>query len=274
MMAGVGIGLIDQNLKNIEVHLQTGLPSEYVKADRKELINVLSGFYDITLTIGNRPEKRLVFEIKADHIGVMEQPQGTLLSAVYDRNGTPIREKIHILSENTLIYDIGFGTEDTFAILAGANLGEPGTHRTYSDTAMRAVFDATLKRLSDEFMVDCKIFEFQKYLISGQIPRLNRSTRTVDMIDFGKILEEENQKLNKKSIDRLFEDYDDLVVYKNLVVTGGTGESRISYIRDMLSGISTLNVIDGNETAPELPFVFSNVRGYYMGIYLKLSVQK
>lgn len=271
MTAGLAICLMDMDLTNTQVYVQTGLPCEYLD-DADELKDVLTGHYDVTMKIGNNEEKRVIFDLKKDAINVIEQPKGTMISAVYDNHGQPLADRIGILKQNTLIVDIGFGTEDLFSIKSSVN----NKQNTYSDTAMKSVFENTIKDINDEKHTNFKIFEFQKYLEDGVIPIFIRGKGNIrphiEPYDFTELLNKNNKELCEKSINRILYEYDNLIKYNYLIVTGGTGESRFDMIEDALSGL-TVTVIKGNENAPDLPFVFSNVRGYYMSAYLRLLNQ-
>ena len=268
MGAGLGIGLIGTGEID-EIYLSTGLPSGYKNEDEEELKEALAGDYDISIRIGNKPFEDFKFTLKKDHIMVMEQPQGTLMGIIYDKNGNLIPSRKDLMSQNTIIYDIGFDTEDIFAIRGGRSVKK--AYPTYTDTAMKAVFEETIKELKAQYaQVSCKVFEFQKALARGCITKFNRQTLSTEEIPFEDILMKKNAELCDKSVRRLLEDYDNLLDYKNLVVTGGTGESRFEQIYQMLKGIQNLTIIRGNDGDTTLPFSYSNVRGYYMVQYLQL----
>ena len=272
MTAGITICLMDMDLNKTEIFIQTGLPCEYIE-DADELKDVLAGHYDITIQVGNNKPKRVIYDLdKEKHIFVMEQPKGTMVSAVYDNHGNPIKERVPILSSTVLIDDIGFGTEDLFSLKASGN----NRQDTYKDTAMKSVFENTIKNINDKKHTHFKIFELQKYLEDGEIPIFVRGKNGVrpyvENFNFGKLLENNNKALCEQSINRILDEYDNLIDYKYFIVAGGTGESRYNMIKDLLDGLSIM-VIKGNENAPELPFVFSNVRGYYMALYLKVLHQ-
>ena len=55
-----------------------------------------------------------------------------------------------------------------------------------------------------------------------------------------------------------------------LVVTGGTGEAWWYMIKEEFKGLKSLTVLSGNENS-DLPFTFSNVRGYYFYLYRSLK---
>ena len=269
MTAGLAIGLWGTT-EGAELYLQTGLPSTYKDRDTDKLISVLQGNYDISIKIGQSAWTDFKFYLPKENIFVMEQPQGTLCSVALkeDIESTKYGD---IMSSNTLILDVGFGTEDLFSIRSGFK----NSHQTYSDTAMKAVFEEVIKEMKRNYP-DCpddfKIFEFQNYLETGKASYFDPTEFKMNYIDFSSILERVNQELCEKSIMRLMQDYQNLKNYKYLVVTGGTGESRFDYIKQKLSAISTLTVLPGNINNSDLPYIYSNVMGYY--IFRHKSVAK
>jgi len=266
--AGLAIGLLETTGGN-DIYLSTGLPSSYKSEDEAELKAALAKKYDISIKIGNDPYRTFRFALDDEHISVIEQPQGTLFATAFDKNGELLPDGKKILSSNSLICDIGFGTEDIFAIRGGVRVGEP---LSYTDTGMRAVFEATIKELQKiNAQASYKIFEFQKFLEKGVATYFDRATTASKEIPFEEMLYKNNAELCKKSINRLMEEFDNLMDYENLIITGGTGESRFEQIEEMLSGLSHLKVLRGNQNDDSLPFVFSNARGYYMYQYLQLK---
>lgn len=267
MATGLGLGLIGTPEGN-EVYLQTGLPSEYKKADAPKLIAALSGDYDISVKVGTKQWNRFKFTLDEAHINVMEQPQGTLCSVAF-KNGEQTDFGAKVMAANSLILDIGFGTEDTFPIRHGMKIAS----KTFSDTAMRAVFDGVISRVKEEYSdcaIDVKIFELQKYLESGEIPFFDVSEFSMIYIPFGNILEKVNCELCEKSVLRLMREYQNMKDYQYLIVTGGTGESRFEQIKQKLSVIPTLTVLPGNMNTPDLSYTYSNVIGYYMLRYASM----
>lgn len=264
MSTGLAIGCIGAG--DNEIFLQTGLPAAYKDRDEGKIIEALSGDYDISLKLGAREWIDFKFEMPADHIFVMEQPQGTLCACAYGTEG-PTKMGLDLLRSNTIILDIGFGTEDIFSIRAGYKNG----HQTYSDTGMRSVFDETLKELARNYPIETKIFELQNFLEDGKLPFFNPDTFSMEEVAFGSVLERKNKELCEKSIRRLMQDYDNLMGYKYLIVTGGTGECRFEQIKDMLKGIPSITVLPGNLSHTELAFSYSNVLGYYAFRHAKLK---
>lgn len=267
MLTGLALGLYGTG-EGKEIFLQTGLPSAYVKRDSGKLVQALSGDIDISIKIGNNPFTRFKFTLDEQHIDVMEQPRGTLNSVVY-KNGEVSEYASKILRSSVVVLDMGFGTSDIFAFKNNITDG----HDSYSDTSMRAVFDLALKKISDEYPIDTKIFELQKYLIDGSIPYMDMESDTYKMnyIEIAPYIEKANEDLCSKEIARLMQKFDNLKDYRYLIVTGGTGMSRFEMIRKKLEGIPTLTVLPGNENTPELSCVYSNAIGYYLFRHAKMK---
>lgn len=269
MSTGLALGLLGTGSGN-EIYLQTGLPATYKDRDQNKLINALCGDYDISIKVGNGDWVTFKFTLDEKHIFVMEQPQGTLCATAYDGNGNISQLGKNILSSNSIIFDVGFETEDIFSIRKGYK----NSHDTYTDTGMKSVFDGVIKELiAKEPDADYKIFAFQSYLEDGKAPYFDVEKFKMNYIDFAEILEEVNKELCEKSLKRLIQKYNKLEGYQFLVVTGGTGESRYEQIKAMLSGFSKLTVLPGNVNTPELSFTYSNVIGYYLFRHANLAAE-
>lgn len=263
MATGLALGLWGTPEGN-EVFLQTGLPSEYKKSDSAKLIKALARDYDISVKVGSQPWSQFKFSLPQENIHVMEQPQGTLCSIAY-ANGEKTEFGVNVMSSNSLILDIGFGTEDIFSV----KKGYASVSKTYSDTAMKSVFEEVINNVKkivaeNDGDLDLKVFELQNYLTSGKVSYFDITTFRQETIPFADILEKVNNDLCEKSIMRLMQEYQNLQGYQYLIVTGGTGESRFEQIKNKLSAIPTLVVLPGNMNVPDLPFCYSNVVGYYM----------
>lgn len=266
MATGMAIGLWGTGAGN-EIFLQTGLPATYKDRDAGKLKAALVGKYDISIKIGSGDWQLFQFALDEDHIDVMEQPQGTLCATAYDNGEVSMLGK-DILRSNSVILDIGFGTEDVFSIRSGYK----NSHQTYSDTGMRAVFENVIKKIASENPgAEFKIFELQRFLEEGKASYFDVDSFKADVVEFADILEAENKALCEKSVRRLMQEYGNLIDYKYLIVTGGTGESRFSQIKEMLSGLPNLQVLPGNANTPDLAFSYSNVIGYYMLRHAKLK---
>lgn len=269
-MTGMALGLWGTGSGN-DIYLQTGLPATYKDRDEGKIVSALCGDYAVSIKVGSDDWVPFQFTLDENHIDVMEQPQGTLCATAYD-NGVVSQMGKDILRSNSIILDIGFGTEDIFSIRSGYK----NAHQTYSDTGMRAVFEAVIKQLQADhknYALETKIFELQRYMENGEVPYFDADEFQMHNLPFADILEEKNREICDKSIRRLMQDYGNLVGYNYLIVTGGTGESRFEQIKEMLSGLPTLQVLPGNLNTQDLAFSYSNVMGYYMLRHAKLAAE-
>lgn len=269
-MTGMALGLWGTGNGN-DIYLQTGLPATYKDRDEGKIVSALCGDYAVSIKVGSGDWVPFQFTLDENHIDVMEQPQGTLCATAYD-NGVVSQMGKDILRSNSIILDIGFGTEDIFSIRSGYK----NAHQTYSDTGMRAVFEAVIKQLQADhknYALETKIFELQRYMENGEVPYFDADEFQMHNLPFADILEEKNREICDKSIRRLMQDYGNLVGYNYLIVTGGTGESRFEQIKEMLSGLPTLQVLPGNLNTQDLAFSYSNVMGYYMLRHAKLAAE-
>ena len=269
-MTGMALGLWGTGSGN-DIYLQTGLPATYKDRDEGKIVSALCGDYAVSIKVGSGDWVPFQFTLDENHIDVMEQPQGTLCATAYD-NGVVSQMGKDILRSNSIILDIGFGTEDIFSIRSGYK----NAHQTYSDTGMRAVFEAVIKQLQADhknYALETKIFELQRYMENGEVPYFDADEFQMHNLPFADILEEKNREICDKSIRRLMQDYGNLVGYNYLIVTGGTGGSRFEQIKEMLSGLPTLQVLPGNLNTQDLAFSYSNVMGYYMLRHAKLAAE-
>lgn len=266
-LTGICVGMIGSPATN-EPFLQTGLPVEYKDRDSEMLKDALVGEYDLSIKVGNMDWERFQFSITKDRIDVMEQPKGTLCAIAYkDGEITDLGRSMLTNSTSYVIDDAGFGTEDIFPVEKGYR----NEIKTYTDTGMRAVFEATIKELSRTYPVDVKIFEFQKFLENGKITYYDSTDYSVKEIDFEQVLLKKSEEICDKSIKRLLQEYDGLQKFQYLIITGGTGECRYEQIENFLNKFGSLKVLPGNMNTPDLPFCYSNVIGYYMFRYAKLK---
>lgn len=240
------------------ISLQTGLPPAYLKTDSELLKEVLVGSHNFEVKIGNKDWKRFQFELPAKDINIIPQPMGTYMSITATNDGRQAPNAQQFLNGNTLIFDPGFGTLDLFAI-SGKIIENTETD---DNLGMKAVLEATAERIYKEYGVEIRVPAMQKNLEAGTFTVFDRKTRRTNEILFDNILEEESNKICDIALSKVADLYNNLLDFNYLVITGGTGEAWEPRIREFFGGISSLNIINGNQN-DDLSFVYSNVRGYY-----------
>lgn len=269
---GLGLSLLgytQNDIRNKTIFIQTGLPPKY-RSDSSTLKEVLSGTHKFALKIGDGSWQEFHFQIDPANIDVMAQPMGTIFSVAFDNQGRLTEEANKIFTKNLLIFDPGFGTLDLFSIQNNMI----GRTETFSDLGMRQVFENTVDQINRTYEQELTVASLQKFLETGlfRLQKRENGRMITKDIPFGDILAKANNEVCLKALTKL-QDVFNLAEYDYLILTGGTSAAWNEVIRDFFSGLSTLKIMNGNQN-DTLPFVFSNVRGYYMYRYNKLRFSR
>ena len=251
-----------------KMKIMTGLPPAYQEEDSPVLRSAFTGRHHFSLRVGNGKPVDFDFTLDAEDINIVSQPFGTLYTVAFDNNGRIPEGHKDYLNRNILIFDPGFGTFDLFSV----KNHKLGSSETFDDLGMKQVLKNTIDRIYKEYGVRYTIAAFQNCLEKGTVTVSDRRKRTSDEIPFGDILFEESEKVCQAAIDRTFDAFP-LAEYDYLVLTGGTSAAWKDIIKDSLSGMKGLSIVDGSINDPSLPLTFANVRGYYYFLYVSL-VQK
>lgn len=267
---GLGIGLMPNEYGssgNDKLVVQTGLPERYMDDDEEEIIDSLAGTHRFALKIANGDWQQFDFELQHEDVFVMSQPKGTLFSVCMNTNGTFHANAKKYLSSSVIIFDPGFGTLDIFPILNGT----VANGETYQDLGMKRILQETSRLIKDNFKVNIPVPAMQKYLSTGKVRYVNKKSFPIvsKEYEFGDLLADASSMVCQEAIKRMMGaiKLDD---YNYMIVTGGTGAAWFNQIKDIFKEFSTLEIIQGNQN-DDLPFVFSNVRGYYYYRYNKLK---
>lgn len=266
---GMGIGMLSNEYgspNGKELVLQTGLPPAYMKSDTVLIKEALSGEHDFSIKIGGKPWVSLTFELPEDHIYVMPQPMGTLLSISTDNNGRPTADAAKYFKSSMLILDPGFGTLDVFNI---RNKMIESTE-TFDNLGMKRVFQETADAIMEKYHQEVTVPAMQKLLTTGEVKLFDRKSRSTRLEPFGDLLEEANKKVCYEALQKVDNIYNNLFDHDYLVITGGTGDAWKSIITEYYAGMESLKIINGNQN-DMLPTIFSNVRGYYLYIVGKMK---
>ena len=269
---GLALGMIANEFGNPEgknLVLQTGLPPAYLKSDTELIKEALSGEHSFEVKVGARPWKQFTFSLPEENIRVMAQPMGTLLSIATDNKGHLVPDAKKYFTSGMLIFDPGFGTLDIFNVRN--RLIE--SYETFDNLGMKRVLQLTSDGILEKHKVEIKVPAMQKFLQDGNVSVFNRKERRSSKEPFGDILEECSKKVCMDALQQVDTIYNNLIDHQYLVITGGTGAAWKEIIKDYYAGMETLEVIEGNQN-DTLPYIFSNVRGYYMYQYSKLNKMK
>lgn len=274
---GLGLGCMSNEFgaySGERIVVQTGLPERYMD-DQSSIIESLAGEHHFALRIGNNAWQKFHFTIAEDDVYVMSQPKGSLFSVCINKDGRFHADAANYLSSSVLVFDPGFGTLDIFSIVAGT----VGRGETFSDLGMKRVLQETTKLIKSYYketdninLPDIPVPLMQKYLESGNIRYENKKELIAKDLPFDKLLAQANNKVCEEAIARMAQAIN-LIDYNYMIVTGGTGAAWLRYIQEKFKNFSTLKILCANQN-DDLPFIYSNVRGYYLYRFNKLGQKK
>lgn len=264
ILCNVAIAMAAQYKKdNREIIIQTGLPTAYVEGDSMALKKSLCKNNTFELKIGNEQWKKHHYEIAIKNIYIMPQPAGSFYSALIKNNGEYMPDAKDFLFSNVLVMDIGFGTFDFYGVKNRAI----ECRESIDDIGMREVLKNTSAKILNELNEDIRVPSLQNNLETGTVVYVNEEEMETSEVPLAPFLEQANEEVfhnameKAKAVTNVFRDY------KYLIVSGGTGEAWFPMIKEYLSKMKTLNLIPGNRNAENLPFLYGNVRGYYLYRY-------
>ncbi len=265
LRTGLALGLMKNTYGSYngkEIFVETGLPAAYMM-DEYALKDSFCQTHEFAIKLGNNPWQKFNITLDEDHVFVTSQPKGTLYSSIINEDGEFIENSSKILKSRSLIFDAGFNTLDLVRNMNGII---DNNCISYDDLGMKRVFLETANVVEKKYHEHIEIPYMQYILRTGIVQGYDRKAYSTVDIDISAILEDKNREVCQRAISKIRGMYNDLLDMDYLVVTGGTGEAWWYMIKEAFKGLKTLTVLSGNENS-ELPFTFSNVRGYYFYLY-------
>lgn len=271
---GLALGIKGNSLKRYNgepIMIQTGLPPAFLEEDREHVIDAICGIHKFAIKTGkDRHYTDYMIEIPKKSIGVMSQPEGTLMNLVMDQQANSINDAKHYFQANILIFDAGFGTVDVFDLLHRTIQSK----ETFTGLGMREVLQRTCQKIKKNTGVIIRPSAMQNSLESGVVTVQKRNGLKISSneISIAEWLLESSKEVCDLAVEKIMNMYSGLFQYDYLVLTGGTSAAWEAYIKDYFAEVSGLSVIMGNANCPEIDLVFCNVRGYY--VFLINSLRK
>ena len=265
MKAGIGIGLASARFRKYKgepIYIQTGLPPKYKEQDTPLITEALAGHYDFEMKIGKEPFRRYTIDILPENIFIMEQPMGSLFSAITDNNCIQTSKDTAVLKSNTLVFDPGFKTLDLYNISSGMLSGS----ETFDNLGMHEVFRRTVEEAKKKYGSNLTIPGMQSALKKGYITSFDRKLMESRHVSFDDILYKNVQAVCDEAIQKIVSLYDYMRNHDYLIVTGGTGNAWFPYIAEKFKNMESLQIISANHHDPAVSNTYSNVRGYYLYI--------
>lgn len=223
---------------------------------------VLSGHHAFSVKFGNGAWIDFDFTLDYNDIGIIDQPQGTLFSIATNPEMRLLPDAKKYFTSRVLVIDPGFGTVDIFP------MNKKNTKRddcqTFAELGMKQVLKLTSDDIFKQFNFEVSVPAMQSYLESGQV--IKREGRKTSKVGFDDILEKNSKLVCNEVIEKIVNIYDPAMSFDYMVLTGGTGAAWSSYFRnsEYFKECETMQIISGNQGDPSLPYLYSNVRGYYI----------
>lgn len=263
---GLALGLRNNGINSVNgktIYVQTGLPPKYMDGetdDRSELTDVLAGHHEFDLQIGKSDWKHFSFDISEKNVEIMPQPLGSLISVSVGQDGRMLPVTKKYFSSTVVIFDPGFGTLDDYMIVHGNVVG---IGNTFSNLGMKEVFVRTVKDIQQVYGVSLTVAELQNKLENGTVKYVNKKEHKSDIYDFTSLLETHSKAVCSKAIEKMDSVHDYFSEVDYIVATGGTYDAWKEDFDSKFTEMQGLEIIPGNINEPDLPNIFSNVRGYY-----------
>ena len=265
---GLGIAMLENEYGvrgDRPICVQTGLPPEYMRGDKRLLVESLSGRHHFSLRLGWKKEVEFDFTIDPENVFVMSQPMGTLFSVAVDSNHQFVPNASDIFEKNTFVFDAGFGTLDPFPI----KNHQLQKSETFPDLGMHQILKETCDEIYEKYGQEIPVHAIQRYLDLTTVRCFDQKTFASKDMPFDDILEEASNRICDMALNKIAQIYP-LYEYDYFIITGGTGAAWSKRIKERLKNMETLEIIDGGRN-DDLPAVFANARGYYMYRYSKIA---
>ena len=260
----VGLGIALWNKKDTDERpffIKTGLPPAYLAEDSAYMRKIMEGHHKFTLRRGNSVKE---FDITVDskQIDIIIQPMGTIISIGTEDYGKNQSKVGHFLRSRILIFDVGFGTLDTFYLRDS----EVEARDTDERLGMKRVLEEARNAIFKDYP-NAKTFlsipKMQECLATGSFSYVDRVNLREDTIHIAPYIQAANEKVREEAFDSQKDNYADI---DYLVMTGGLGGAWHQYFEERLKGLR-VTVMKGNAQSDGLPFIYANARGYYMAHY-------
>lgn len=273
---GIGFGMMNTGAgaynAGLAPYVQTGLPPAYLKGtDRQELTQALTGHHKFTLRFGDRTQS-FDFTLEEKDIGIMAQPEGTLMSISMNDDTRSTKSARNYFSSNVLIADAGFETVDLYELYNRQIRGRA----TFTSVGMHAILDKTIKKMQEKCGgVQVDQLTIQAALEAGKVsmvewnPSNGRPRRVYHEI--APFLEEAVNEVFDDLCSQIGENIKDSISeYRYLVLTGGTFAPWEQAMKEYFGALceiggNGLTILMGNENCKDTTdLIYTNVRGYYL----------
>lgn len=268
-------GLYDRQA-DLDIRLIVALPHGVRTKYASTVIGLAAGEHSYYMTFNADAEKRFHFTIEESNIYTVSQTIAAILGETSDDRGYINQKKYHYLCNGpTLVIDGGYYTTGIVPVSRGGSVDDAHAE---SDVlhAMKNVNLAVAQEISEK-RPDIKHYNVEYLLSQGEptLRSLNRETGMVETTDLAAIRERKMRDICDDFIKYLDQKFDNLLDFRYILVTGGTGAS---FFNQMLKHYKKTGLMDDEHmllTTPtlngeSLPIEFAITTGAYKGLCGKI----
>ena len=260
---------------SLDIRLIVALPHSCRAKFSSTIVGAAAGEHSFFMRFDDSQEKAYHFTIQESNVYTISQTIAAILGETSDDNGNINEEKFFYLSNGpTLVIDGGYYTVGLVPVSRGGSVDDA---RAESDTghAMKMVNVAVEQEIANQ-RPDIKHYSIE-YLLTqddGRVRYLeNGKARTIDLAT---IRSEKIQEVCAHFAGYLYKKYNNLLDFKYVLVTGGTGAC---FYQQLLAYYKEASIMDEEHmmlTSPvindkPLPIEFSIAAGAYKGLLGKIS---
>jgi hypothetical protein len=260
---------------SLDIRLIVALPHSCRAKFSSTIVGAAAGEHSFFMRFDDSQEKAYRFTIQESNVYTISQTIAAILGETSDDNGNINEEKFFYLSNGpTLVIDGGYYTVGLVPVSRGGSVDDA---RAESDTghAMKMVNVAVEQEIANQ-RPDIKHYSIE-YLLTqddGRVRYLeNGKARTIDLAT---IRSEKIQEVCAHFAGYLDKKYNNLLDFKYVLVTGGTGAC---FYQQLLAYYKEAGIMDEEHmmlTSPvindkPLPIEFSIAAGAYKGLLGKIS---
>lgn len=254
----------------LDIHLMVALPHSCRDKYTPTIVGAISGVHKFKLRCGKGKDKTYRYNIGKGNIHTLSQTIAAILGETSDDNGNIDDEKFFYLSNGpTLVLDGGYYTMGMVVVSRGGSVDES---KTESDTkhAMANVNQLVADAIKDK-RPDINHYAIE-YLLGkddGEIRYMENGKAA--SLNLHQVRQEKIEIVSRSLINYLNEKYDNLLDFKYVLVTGGTGATFYNYLLQAYSEAGLLDsdhllLTSGMLNDSAHPVEFAIAIGAYKGL--------
>ncbi len=261
--------------EELDIRLIVALPHGIRTKYASTIIGLVAGDHSYCMTFDAGKEKPYHFSISENSVFTVSQTIAAILGETSDDNGFINEDKFFYLSNGpTLVIDGGYYTVGLVPVSRGGSVDDT---RAESDTqhAMKNVNMGVADAVA-HIRPDIKHYTVEYLLAQDENTLRFIEDGKVKNVDLATLREEKMNETCDKFIHYLNEKYNNLLDFKYVLITGGTGanffDRMMTYYRDMgLMDDQHMLLTSPSVYGKEMPIEFAIAAGAYKGLRGKVS---